>query len=53
MSPLTVAKLALAGGGVLVFGYGIRVDSPGIRWVGIAMLGCAFLLRFIGPPKQR
>ena len=41
------AKLALAGVGILVFAYGARVDDARVRWVGIALLAVAFLLRFL------
>jgi hypothetical protein len=33
---------------MLVWAYGYRVDDPPIRWVGIAFLGVAVLLRFWG-----
>ena len=51
MTPLTVAKIALAVFGLLVFGYGVRVDSQTIRWVGIAFVAAAALLRFLRPRR--
>ena len=52
MSPLTVAKIALAVVGLLVFGYGIRVDSTAVRWLGIAFVAVAALLRFVKPKPR-
>lgn len=49
MSPLTVVKIALAVVGLLVFGYGIRVESAAIRWAGIAFVAVAAALRFVKP----
>ena len=45
---LTWAKVALVAVGILVWGYGVRVDDRTIRWVGIAFLVAALLLRFLG-----
>jgi hypothetical protein len=49
VSPVTVVKIALAVVGLLVFGYGIRVDSTAVRWAGIAFVAVAVLLRFVKP----
>jgi hypothetical protein len=49
MSPLTAIKIALAVAGLLAFGYGIRVDSAVVRWVGIAFVAAAAVMRFIRP----
>jgi hypothetical protein len=49
MNPLTTAKVALAVVGLLVFAYGIRVDSQSVRWVGIAFVAAAAVLRFVKP----
>jgi hypothetical protein len=46
VSRITTAKLALAAIGLVVWGYGYRVDDPALRWVGIAFLAAAVLLRF-------
>ena len=48
MKRLTMAKIALAIGGLVVFGIGVRVDNPGWRWVAVGMVAVAWLLRFIG-----
>lgn len=53
MTPLTAAKIALAVAGLLAFGYGIRVDSATVRWVGIAFVAAAAVLRFFGPRASR
>ena len=50
MSSTTIAKIALAIVALILIGYGMRVDSPTLRWVGIAFLVAAFALRFIKPP---
>jgi hypothetical protein len=47
LGPVTIAKLALAVAGVLVFGYGVRADLPTVRWIGIALVLVAVLLRFV------
>lgn len=43
-------KLACAVVGLLVWGYGYRVDSPTLRWIGIAFLAAAVILRLV--PKR-
>jgi hypothetical protein len=45
------ATIALAG--ILVFVYGIRANSTGVRWAGIGVLAAAFVLRFFDPAKRR
>jgi hypothetical protein len=53
VSPLTVLKISLAVAGVAVFGYGVRVDSQGARWAGVAFVAVAALLRFVRPrPRE-
>ena len=46
----TQIKLGVAAVGLLVWGYGQRVDNAMIRWVGIAFLAAAVVLRFL--PKR-
>jgi hypothetical protein len=46
----TQIRLALALIGVLVWGYGTRVDDSDLRWMGIALLAAAVALRFV--PKR-
>ena len=52
MSRLTIAKLAFALVGIAVFAYGARVDDRIVRWVGIAFVVVAFLLRFVKRPDS-
>ena len=47
MKPILIAKLALAGAGILVWGIGVRVDSAMLRWTGVGLIAAAFLLRFV------
>ena len=54
MSTMTWARLALAGIGLLVWGYGVQQDVREARLAGIAVLAIAVLLRFFGPrPRGR
>lgn len=45
-------KLALFAIGIVIWGYGYTVDDSNIRWIGIAFLLVALLVRFIAR-KQR
>lgn len=47
MDRLTVAKVACALTGLGIFAYGVRSDDVVVRWVGIAFVVAAFLLRFV------
>lgn len=52
---LTGAKLAFAVVGLLIWAYGLRTDDAAVRWLGIAFLLAAFLLRFVRrhrPPAE-
>jgi hypothetical protein len=40
-------KLALVTVGIITWAYGVREGDHRIRWLGIAFLACAFLLRFL------
>ncbi|HKW12471.1 MAG TPA: hypothetical protein VJO33_18935 [Gemmatimonadaceae bacterium] len=53
MSGLTQAKLGLAVAGLILWGYGARVDVSWLRWVGIGFLAAAAILRFVGPRSSR
>jgi hypothetical protein len=46
MNPMVVAKLALAGAGIVVWGMGVRLGNAMLRWTGVGLLVAAFLLRF-------
>jgi hypothetical protein len=43
-------KIACAVVGLLVWGYGYKVDSPTLRWIGIGFLASAVVLRLL--PKR-
>lgn len=51
MISLLWVRFALAAIGLLICAYGIRVDDATVRWVGIAFLAVALLLRFA--PRSR
>jgi hypothetical protein len=53
MTPLTATKLTLAVTGLMLFGYGVRMEAVVWRWTGIVCLGIAFVLRFVGPRDRR
>jgi hypothetical protein len=44
---LDQVKLAVAGVGIVVWAYGAKVEDARVRWLGIALLALAFLLRFL------
>ena len=50
MNRFQVGRLTLAAVGVVVWGYGHRMDLPRVRLVGIAILIVASLLRLV--PKR-
>jgi hypothetical protein len=47
------ARLVLLLAGGAIFLYGARFDLTNVRWLGVALLGVAFVLRFIDRPRQR
>ena len=47
MDRVTLAKVACALVGVAIFAFGVRTENPVFRWVGIAFVVIAFLLRFV------
>ena len=47
MDRITVIKIACALAGVGIFAWGVRSEENVIRWVGIAFVIVAFLLRFV------
>lgn len=49
MTALTRAKLALALIGVVLFAAGIRFEDGRLRFVAIAFVAAAWLLRFVRP----
>ena len=52
MTRYTQLKIALAAIGLVVWGYGYRVNSPTLRWIGIVFLAVAVILRLV-PRKLR
>ncbi len=52
MKRLALIKLVLAAIGVVVWGYGARVDDAAFRLAGMIILGIAVLLRFL-PASRR
>ena len=53
MTPMTVAKVALALMAAILFAYGIRNNVPQLRWAAIAFLTAAVLLRFFDRKRNR
>jgi hypothetical protein len=47
---LALARLVLGAIGVVVWGYGYRVNDPTVRLVGIVLLAVTVMLRFV--PKR-
>ena len=47
MSRRTEVQLVLLVMGLIVWGYGQRVDDPRLRWIGIAFFAVAAALRFL------
>ena len=48
---LQTMRLAIAAVGVAVWVYGQQSDNGDVRWIGIAMLAIAVLMRFI--PRRK
>ena len=48
MSQLTIAKLALAIAGIVVWWYGVQAANRMLTWVGVGLLATAVVLRFLG-----
>ena len=49
MDPLTRTKVALALIGLVLFGAGVRLERVELRWIGLAFVAAAWLLRFVRP----
>jgi hypothetical protein len=47
MSPRSIAQLALLVVGVIIWGYGARVNDEYLRWIGIGCFAAAFVLRLL------
>ena len=46
MKPVLIARFALAGAGIVVWGLGARTGSTQLTWTGIGLLILSLLLRF-------
>ena len=53
MSRRSTFQVAFLLMGLIIWGYGQRVDDPTIRLVGIAFFAVAFLLRFFKSSETR
>jgi hypothetical protein len=47
LTRLAQVKLIVALLGIAVFGYGIRIDSEVVRWIGIGLVALAWVMRFV------
>ena len=47
MDRIVVLKIACALVGLGIFAWGVRTDDSTVRWVGIALVIIAFVLRFV------
>ena len=53
MTRLSHLKLGLAAIGIILFGYGVRAEDTRFRWLGIAFLAAAAILRFLRPRRPK
>ena len=53
MNGVVVARIVVAVAGIIVWAYGARYDHATARWIGIALIAAAMLLRFAGPRPGR
>ena len=53
MSPVTIAKIALALAAAVFFALGVRGDNAELRWAAIGCLAVAVLLRFIDSARRK
>ena len=47
MPPRTLIQLALLVIGIIVWGYGARIDDQRLTWIGIAFFAVAVVLRLL------
>jgi hypothetical protein len=50
MGRLSVVRVVVALVGIVIWGYGYRVDDANVRLIGIGVLAVALVLRFV--PKR-
>ena len=53
MSRLNQLKLGLALIGLIIWGYGARIDHNGLQWTGIGFLCAAVVLRFVKRQQEK
>ena len=53
MTPLATWRVTIAIAGIVVFLWGAKTQNETARWVGIACLVIALVLRFVGRSKPR
>ncbi|MEO5588480.1 MAG: hypothetical protein ABIS03_02750 [Gemmatimonadaceae bacterium] len=53
MTPMSMAKLTLALIAAVLFGLGVRGDSPALRLAAIGLLATAVLLRFVDRSRRK
>jgi nanoRNase/pAp phosphatase (c-di-AMP/oligoRNAs hydrolase) len=53
VSPIATAKITLTLTAAILFGLGIRNDTPALRWAAIAFLAIAVLLRFFDRSREK
>ncbi len=46
MNEKVIAKVVIAAAGLAVFFAGVRTGLDWVRWIGIALVAVAFLMRF-------
>lgn len=47
MTRLALIKLTVAAGGLMIWGYGARIDDERMRLAGMIVIGVAVLLRWL------
>jgi hypothetical protein len=52
MTQRTIAQLALLAVGLILWGYGARVDDEWLRWIGIGCFAAAVVLRLFKKREQ-
>ena len=52
VTPITMAKVALALTAAVLFGLGVRGSHPALRWAAIAFLAAAVILRFFDKDRK-
>jgi hypothetical protein len=52
MSPILQLRIGLAVIGIIVWAYGVSVDHPRLRIVGMAFLAASLIMRFIRPKRR-